>query len=192
MQNYSELNFIHQTKVINIKSELLCREAEDDFFYFNKINSAYKKLMHAINLTPNHLKSIMLLADISFIKGKIQKSLDLFLNANKLLPKNQKITGSIANCYYILGDYKNALEFCEISLNDTRNDNMELFLQVFEIKINVLMKQKNYKKAYSEFINYKNIINTQSFDAIYNINYKILSEKLLLQRKLEKINLKIV
>ena len=49
MQNIiSDKNYIKQSNVINILSETLYREAEDDFYYFNKTNSAYKKLKKAV------------------------------------------------------------------------------------------------------------------------------------------------
>ena len=50
MQN-TVSNFINK-KVINIKSEMLFREAEDEFYYFNNLKKAESKLKKAIELTP--------------------------------------------------------------------------------------------------------------------------------------------
>ena len=60
MQNTSDISYINKSKVINIKTELLCREAEDDFYYFNNVNAAYRKLKKAVELSPFHTKSILL------------------------------------------------------------------------------------------------------------------------------------
>ena len=93
------INKLGINKIINIKSEVLFREAEDDFYYFNHLNKAMKKLKEAVNLTPNHLKSIMLYADICFIKGYFNKALSLYLTAEKISSKDSKILASLANCY---------------------------------------------------------------------------------------------
>ena len=191
MQNLSNYSYI-DNKVINIKSELLCREAEDDFYYFNKTNDAYKKLTQAVRLTPTHLKSIILLADICFIKGKIKKALSLYSIAKNISPNNSKITAAIANCNYVLGNYSQALLYIEESINKMNWGYDELYPQILEIKINILFEQKKYKEAYSTFINFKNNLRKISFIADYNINYELLSKKIDLQKKVKKSNLKIV
>ena len=191
MQNSSNYSYI-DNKVINIKSELLCREAEDDFYYFNKINEAFKKLTQAVRLTPTHLKSTILLADICFIKGKIKKALSLYSIAKNISPNNSKITAAIANCYYVLGNYSQALIYMEDSIKKIKLENCELYSQLLEIKINILFEQKKYKEAYSAFINFKNNLKKISFITDYNINYELLSKKIDLQKKVQKSNLKIV
>ena len=60
MQNLSHTSYINRLKVINIKSETLFREAEDDFYYFINIYSALKKLKEALKLTPYYKKSLIL------------------------------------------------------------------------------------------------------------------------------------
>ncbi len=191
MQNSSNYSYIGN-KVINIKSELLCREAEDDFYYFNKINEAYKKLTQAIELTPTHQKSIILLADICFIKGKIKKALSLYSIAENISPNNSKILAAIANCNYVLENYSQALTYIEKSIKKINLENCELYSQLLEIKVNILIEQKRYKEAHSSFIKLKNINKQISFQTDYNINYKIIIEKLYLKEKLKKSNLKIV
>lgn len=192
MQNISNLSYIKQSKVINIKSELLCREAEDDFFYFNKINDAYKKLIKAIELTPFHLKSLILLADISFIKGFTKKALDLYLKAENISTYNAKIPASIANCYYVLGNFDKSLKYCEKAISMLNNENFMLFSQIFEIKINILIQEKKYKQAYIEFIKSQNLLDNSYLKTIHNINYEILNEKITLHKKIRHSKLKIV
>ena len=127
------------SKVINIKSEILCRSAEDDFFYFNKINSAYKKLKEAVELTPYHFKSLLLLADVTFIKGYIKKALELYLKAESINSSDVKVLASIANCFNVLKDYSQALLYCDKALAKFSTHKYELFSQIFEIKMNILM-----------------------------------------------------
>ena len=192
MQNITNKSYINSKKIINIKSELLCREAEDDFFYFNNVNIAYKKLCEAVKLSPNHLKSIILLADVSFVKGYIKKALELYIKAENLGNNSAKIYASIANCYNILKCYDKALEFCNKALDIIGNEAFSIYSQIIEIKINILIMKKMYKQAYVTFIQAQNIIDKNSLKSIYNINYEILNKKLNIQKRLNKTHLKIV
>ena len=180
------------SKIINIKSEVLCRSAEDDFFYFFKVNSAYKKLKEAVRLSPMHLKSIILLADVNFIKGKIKTALNLYLRAVKINSLNIKALASIANCFYILRNYNQALIYCDKVIFSSNHQNYALFLQIFEIKINILIMQKQYKQAYITLENAKQILKYYHLKSFENINYQALDKKINLQKKLQKSSLKIV
>ncbi len=191
MQNINSTSYINKKKIINIKSEMLFREAEDDFFYFNKVNNAYKKLAEAVKLTPNHLKSLNLLADICFMKGMIKKALNLNLRAEKLCCDSRTFA-SIASCYYILGNYESALDYCEKALNNIEFEEGELFSQIIEIKINILVKKRAYKKAYITFIQAQNTIDKSALKMLYDMNYELLSEKIGLQKRRKRSNLKIV
>ena len=182
---------IIKSKVINIKTEILYRSAEDDLFYFNKINSAYNKLKEAVLLTPHHLKSIILLADITFIKGFIQKALDLYLKAEKLNANNPKILAALANCFSMLGDYSNAILYCNKAIFLFNKENYALLEQVFEIKLKILMLQKEYNLAYETLKNAKKILNIPSVKSGYDLTYKILNKKINRQ-KIKKSKLKIV
>lgn len=192
MQNTSNILQINKSKVINIKSELLCREAEDDFYYFNNVNAAYKKLKLAVELTPYHLKSLLLYADVCFVKGLIKNALELFVRAEKISPLNTKVLASIANCSYVLGDYSIALQYIEKTIELLNDESISLHSQLLEIKINILMAEKRYNDAYVAFIQAQNILDSNSLKSIYNVSYEILSEKIKLQKKLKKSNLKIV
>ncbi len=189
MQNTNIKSYINNTKIVNIKSEILCREAEDDFYYFKKVNTAYKKLCEAVKLTPSHTKSILLLADICFIKGYIKKALNLYLQALQYI-KQPRLYAAIANCYNIRGNYDSALEYCNYAIEFMTEEHLSLYSQVTEMKINILISQKKYKQAYNTFIKTQNILDKNS--DIYNINYELLSEKINLQNKLKHSSLKIV
>ena len=190
MQNIINKKAIN--KIINIKSEILFREAEDDFYYFNHLNKAMKKLKEAVILTPYHLKSIMLYADICFIKGFFNKALSLYLMAEKISSKNFKILASLANCYNSLKKSKEADLYCDLAINSMTEINYSLFSQLIEIKINNLVNLKKYKDAYITFIQSQNILDAASIKNIYTSDYVIINEKLKLQKKLHYLGLKIV
>ena len=192
MQNTSDILYTDRTKVINIKSEILCREAEDDFFYFNNVNAAYKKLKKAVELTPFHTKSVLLFADVCFVKGLIKEALDLYSRIEKISPLNTKVLSSIANCNYVLGNYTLAMQYIEKAIELLNDDSISLLSQLLEIKINILMFERKYKQAYIAFIQAQNILDSHSLKTIYNVSYEVLEEKINLQKKLKNSNLKIV
>ncbi len=191
MQNFNAKIYHTKEKIINIRSEILFREAEDDFYYFNKINKAYKKLLKAVELTPNHIKSVLLLADICFIKGKIEKALNLYLSISKIKP-DAKVLGGAAACYNMLNNYEKALYFCDKALLNLKPSNFEITAQITEIKINALFNLKHFKQAYQIFVHSQNLINQNNLKLFYNINYELLSKKINIQERLRHSQLKIV
>lgn len=192
MQNISNLSYIGSKKVINMKSEVLFREAEDDFFYFNKINSALKKLEDAVKLTPSHTKSLMLCADIHFMKGNIKKAFSLYQMAQNYGQDSARVVASIANCFYALKEYSDAVSFVDKAISILKNEDYSLYSQLVEIKINSLVEMKKYKQAYITFIQSQNVLDAISLKNIYNSNYELINEKLQLQKKLRQSRLKIV
>ena len=186
MQNSFNSFYIKKSNVINIKSEILFREAEDDFFYFNKINSASKKLNAALKLTPNHLKSIILFADILFIKNNVKKALKFYLSALDINDDSPRIYGAAANCYLRLKNYKLALCFIEsaISKFNFSIHNIDLYSQLIELKIDALIHLNNLKQAYYTYIKEKNLLN--------DFNSDIINRKLKILEKINNANLKIV
>ena len=192
MQNTSNLLYINNSKVVNLKSEKLFREAEDDFYYFNNINSALKKLKEALLLTPYHFKSLTLSADICFIKGKIKYALELYLKALNNNNDCVRTNGAIANCYYSLKQFDLALSFAQKALDKIDWENYQLYYQIIEIKINSLVELKEYKSAYITFIQSQNILDRVTLNNIFNSNFDIINEKLKLQKKIKHSGLKIV
>lgn len=175
-----------------MKSEVLFREAEDDFFYFNKINSALKKLEEAVKLTPSHTKSLMMCADIYFMKGNIKKALVTYQNAYLYGQSGARCIAAISNCFYALKDYEQALMWVDKALNALDREDYSLYSQLIEIKINVLVEMKRYKQAYVVFIQSQNVLDIISLKNIYNSNYELINEKLQLQKKLRASRLQIV
>ena len=192
MQNTNNLLYINNSKVVNLKSEMLFREAEDDFYYFNNINSALKKSKEALLLTPYHFKSLILCADIYFIKGKIKNALELYLKALNNNNDCVRTNGAIANCYYSLKQFDLALSFAQKALDKIDWENYQLYYQIIEIKINSLVELKEYKSAYITFIQSQNILDRVTLNNIFNSNFDIINEKLKLQKKIKHSGLKIV
>lgn len=192
MQNISNLSYINTKKVIDMRSEVLFREAEDDFFYFNKINVALKKLEKAVELTPSHIKSLMLCADIYFMKGNIKKALSFYKTALTFGHKDARCIASLANCFYALKNYEDAILYSDKAIEILKNDDYSLYSQLVEIKINSLVELKRYKQAYIVFIQTQNVIDSISLKSLYNSNYELINEKLKLQKKIRQSRLKIV
>ena len=175
-----------------MKSEVLFREAEDDFFYFNKVNAALKKLELAIKLTPFHLKSLMLSADIYFMKGNIKKALATYQVIYEQGNASPKCVAAIANCFYSLQQFETAVLWVDKAIEILNNQDYLLYSQLVEIKINSLVSEKKYKQAYISFIQAQNVMDSVSLKSIYNSNYELINEKLKLQKKLKQSRLKIV
>lgn len=179
-----------ESKVIDIRSEMLFRSAEDDFFYLNKIDSAYKKLKKAVLLTPEHLKSLKLLADAAFIKGYTKKALEFYLKAYRLSGSDSAAAGA-ANCLYRLKHYTEALLYCDKAAS-SKHQNHDLMLQVFEIKIGCLAALKRYKSAYKAFKEAQLMFDKSELNVFKSLNYEYLSGKINLMQRIQHSNLKIV
>ncbi len=191
MQNNQNILYI-TGKIINLRSEILYREAQDDFFYFNKTNLALAKLLEAVKLTPSFVKALLLCSDIYFIKGQFNKSLQFALEAFEYNPYSLKAAAAIANGYCALKKFSLALEFCEKALNFVQDDNDAIYSQIIEIKINSLIGLKKYKQAYMTFIQCQSLLEQIDLLNIYNQNFYLINQKIKLQKKLMKSNLKIV
>ena len=192
MQNSNDSLYLNNKKIINIKSEVLFREAEDDFFYFGNLNSALKKLNMAIELTPTHTKSCVLCADAYFIKGNYKKALENYKKALETAPKNTKILGAIASCYFSLKEFHRAIKFINKALKVIQQDEFSLFEQLLELKINTYLELKEYEKAIEMYDEIKVIAERVSYKQVYASNFELLNEKLKKQQKVKKLGLKIV
>lgn len=192
MQNSNNSLYLSNKKIINIKSEILFREAEDDFYYFGNLNSALKKLNMSIELTPTHTKSCVLCADAYYIKGNYKKALENYKKALETSQKNAKILGSIASCYFSLKEYHRTIKFINKALNEIKEDEFSLFEQLLELKINTYLELKEYEKAIEMYDEVNAIAQKTSYKQIYASNFELLNEKLKKQQKVKELGLKIV
>lgn len=179
---------MHNTNIINLKSEVLFREAEDDFLYFNKLKNAIKKLEESILLTPSHHKSYSLLGDALFMQGKVEKALENYQKADKYI-NNSKVIASIAMCLEAKGEYKEALKHCDKAFLYINEDNCQLYLSLYELKTTILLKLRKYEEA-KKFI--ESAKNNLSIEDLMNFKTQreLINSKLRLKEKMEKISLR--
>lgn len=191
MENINNSPYTYNN-IINLRSELLFREAEDDFYYFNKINCAYSKLKQAVKITPNFTKGKIFLANVSFIKGFYKKALNLYFDTLNSSNDNGLIIASIANCYYALKNYEESLKYCDEALSIIHNFDTELKIQLLEIKINSLLNLKKYNLAYKASLLLEKEKNNDFLKEDLSLDLESLNKKLQLQKKLKYLGLKIV
>ena len=185
---------MHKSKkdnIINLKSEILFREAEDDFLYFNKIKKAQNKLDKAIELTPFHHKSLVLKGDLLFIKGKTDEAFKLYKRAESVFCNNAKILASIANCLEVKKDYNQALTYCNKAFMFLNEDNCQLSASLFELKTSVLLKLKRYEEAKRFVKDAKYKLSMYEISTLRS-HKEVINLKLKLKEKLKITNLQVL
>lgn len=179
------------TNVINIKSEILFREAEDCFLYFNQIKKAVKKLDEAIELTPNHHKSLALKGDILYVKGKINEALDVYTQANKFSKNDSKILGSMAICLEAKEEYEKAMYYCDKAFFFINENNCQILQSLYELKISILLKLKEYEKAEKMFSEAKYNLSVDEIVSLKS-HKEVINLKLRIREKLKTSNLQVL
>lgn len=173
-----------RNKVINLKSEILFREAEDAFLYFNQPKKAIRLLNESLNLTSLHTKSLVLKGDIRFMQGKIEEALELYLLANQVNNNDSKTLASIANCLELKEDYSNALSYCDKAFLFINEDNCQLYLSLYELKLSILLKLKKYNQAKQFISTAKYRLSIEELVSLKTHN-ELINSKLQLQSKLK-------
>lgn len=192
MQNNFKYFDFNISNVVNIESERLFREAEDNFLYFNSPAKALKQLNKAIDLSPFHHKSLVMKGDIKFIKGKIDEALKLYTMANKINPNDSKILGAIATCYESKQNYTEALGYCEKAFHYIDENNTPIYSSLYELKISIMLKLKKYEQA-KRFMKYsKNHLLTEDMNFLKSNCKKIINEKIEIKNRIKNSNLKAV
>ncbi len=177
--------------VINIKSEILFREAEDYFLYFGKTKKAIQKLDEAIILTPYHTKSLVLRGDISFISGKIDEALNLYEKAYTTFSNDSKILGAIATCLESKEDYRKALSYCDKAFLFINENNCQLLQSLYELKISILLRLKEYKKAQKLIADAKYNLSTEEIIKFKN-HREVINIKLKIKEKIKSSSLHVL
>ena len=144
----NKLNLTDNTRdILDIRSERLFREAEDDVFFFYDFDSALEKLNLAIEYTPAFTKALLLKADILVIKGEFDLALNIYHFVLEFGLKNAKVYASIANCYELLQDYEKALIFIEKSFAQEVKPFGELYKFLYDLKVSILVRTRKYYQA---------------------------------------------
>ena len=191
MKHENAVQSVNYYNVINIKSEILFREAEDNFLYFNKLKKAENKLNEALELTPLHSKSNILKGDICFIKGKMQEAFEHYKKAEIFAPNNSKVLASVANCLEAQKDYNNALKYCNKAFLMLNEDNIQLTTPLYELKTSILLKLKRYEEAKHFISQAKNNLALDDVTCLKS-HKKDLNTKLKLKKRILASNLQVL
>lgn len=191
MQNNHKVINRNYTNIINLKSEILFREAEDCFLYFNETKKAIKKLDEAINLSPFHHRSLTLKGDICFITGKIDEALELYKKADSSSKNNSRILASIATCLDAKEDYVNALSLCDKAFLFMHEDNCQHYLSLYELKTSILLKLRKYEQARMFITKAKHNLSFEDISSLSN-HKNIVNLKLKIKEKLRATNLQVL
>lgn len=178
--------------IADVRAERLFREAEDDFFYFNKINEAIEKLEKALNFAPRMIKALLMRANISLIEGNLEEAFNFYLKAEIYAPQNVKILSGIANLYEMQNQNEKALEYIEKAFEVGVSKYSPLNKALVDLKLSILIKQKKYLEAQKIINKAKSFLVKEDFAEIQANNLSILKQKLSLQKKLQQTNLKVV
>ncbi|MBD1154116.1 methyltransferase domain-containing protein [Pelagibacterales bacterium SAG-MED23] len=128
-----------KTENNNIKSKFhlaLKYHKENNFLLAEKL---YKDILVSF---PNHLATIFHLGTLFAQTKKFSKAKGLLLKAYNLKPKDPNININLANLFFEIGDFENALKYFENIINEDKN-----FALAYFNKGLVLNNLKRYNKA---------------------------------------------
>lgn len=183
---------LYDDNVLNINSERLYREAEDDFFYFGKIKSAEKKLKSAIEYSPCHIKSLKLIGDIYFVSGRMKKAFDYYSQAAALKPSDAVILASLASVSETLGNFETALQFVNLAFQNLKTQDVHIFASLSSLKVSLLINLQKYTEAKNFLENAKKRLSFEESGRLATLGHEVLKKKLALKEKMEKLNIKVV
>lgn len=178
--------------VTDLRSERLFREAEDDFFYFNKFEEALEKIERALEFSPNMIKALLMRANIALMSGEIELALEFYKRAEVLAPNNIKVLAGIANIYELNNQNDLACEYIEKAMGLGIDKFNPLNKALIDLKFNILLKQKKYTEAKKMLNESKYILIQEDYMALQADNLSVLKQKLLLQKKLKQTRLKVI
>lgn len=176
----------------DVRAEKLFREAEDDFFYFNKSQEAIEKIEKALTYTPHMLKALMMRANIALLEGNIELALEFYQKAYSFAPDNAKVLAGLANIYEINNQNDEALDYIEKALNSLNSKYSPLNKALIDLKLTILIKQRRYSVAKKLMNEVRPLLSIDDFNDIQMNNSSIIKQKLELQKKLKQTKLKIV
>lgn len=182
----------HEDNILSINAEKLYREAEDDFFYFNKPKRAEKKLKEALAYTPCQIKVLKFLGDIYFATGKMKKAFDYYAQAAALKPSDSVILASLASVNEVFGNYETALKFVELAFQNLLPADVRLYASLSNLKVSLLLGLQRYSdaKAFLDFA--KKRLSFEDSGRLSSVNQNILKKKIALKERMEKLNIKVV
>lgn len=111
-------------------------------YFLDEWGKAEKYLKRTIELSPNYLKSKLMLANMFYVQGEFDEALNLYLNLYEEVPNNQDLIRSLGHLYIAKKDYKKGLNFFEILLIGFAPSALN-----YNAYADVLIKMGNYKDA---------------------------------------------
>ncbi|MGR3310146.1 MAG: tetratricopeptide repeat protein [Candidatus Brocadiales bacterium] len=108
----------------------------------NETDKAIEVLKRTIEIDPNYYPAYIL-ADIYFMQGRVDESIDLYRKASLLSNKKPTLPINLAIAYQQKGDYDAAFEACQQGL-DIRTQNA---ISVYTVLTNLHISQGTYAKA---------------------------------------------
>lgn len=185
--------FSNEDNILNINAEKLYREAEDDFFYFNKSKSAEKKLKEALKHSPCQIKILKFLGDIYFASGKMEKAFDYYSQAAALKPADSVILASLSSVCEVLEKYETALQFADLAFKNLSPEDVRIYASLSNLKVSLLVDLQKYSEA-KTFLDFakKRLSFEESGRLSSSVNQNILKKKLALKERMKKLNIKVV
>ena len=156
-----------------------------------------KSLTEAFEVKPKTFSSNNVVADYDIFANKsLLEELRTKIVQNLVeesIPNNELLED------YINNEIDETLVGYDLSMLERRyifnliqNEIEAFYFQIIEIKINSLIGLKKYKQAYMTFIQCQSLLEQIDLLNIYNQNFYLINQKIKLQNKLKKSNLKIV
>ena len=178
--------------VLDLRSERLYREAEDEFYFFDNCKAVEKKLKKALDFSPSFVKALVLLANLYLYCGKIEKSLDFYKQAELIDANDVKVLAGLANLYEMLGEYKHAYDYVDKALLVTQFVSPALKKSLIELKSIILFKLKKYDEAKLFIEKSRSVLTQNDINEIKAGNFVELNHKLKLQQKIKNMHLSLI
>lgn len=164
-------------QVINFLAEKYYKIAYDTFFYIEDNKKAHKYIEYALEVSPNHIKTLKLKGRMLILEDRITEALYIWDKLYNMGEKDFETTSKLAYCYAQKGEYLRALEFCEKSAMCVDLGENEKMFSLYRLKIEILLGAKKPASAFKLFKNALKMLgstyayelkNSYSFLAFYN------------------------
>ena len=133
--------------VINFIAEKYYKTAYDTFFYIEDNKKAKKYVSYALEICPNHVKSLKLRALIYLLEDEIEKSLEIWQKLYRGGVEDFETLSKIAYCNFLLKNYDKALEFCAKCALGVNLGESEKMCCLYRLKIDLLIALNKIKSA---------------------------------------------
>lgn len=178
--------------ISDVRSERLFRAAEDDFFYLKSPDEAKKKLLKTLDYTPFMTKSILMLASIYILEGKLKDALAMYKEVEKFMPDNMKVLAGIANTYEMLNDNRKALKYVDMAIGSKDSRYSPLVKSLVELKAVILLKLNKVEDVRRFVADSRAVLSLSECRELQaNLNLKI-KNRLKLNKRIQQGNLQLV